>query len=258
MMKSAAIAAVFAISLTLPLGIQTATADAPPAPAKQPASNRLLKRALDRPLPEVRFSGSSFSDCIDFLGDATSVNIVVDWKALEAAKVTKETPITLRLSGSVRLAKVLSLILNQAAGADVLTYYIDEGVLQITTQEQADKELITRLYPIQDLLFQAPDYNNSPTLMLPQGNGGTAGGGGGGGGGGSQQSAFGGSSSTGTNSLATSMTPQQRADEIIKLITDTVRPEIWRVNGGDATISYIRGNLVVTAPRSVHEMLSSQ
>ena len=29
-------------------------------------------------------------------------------------------------------------------------------------------------------------------------------------------------------------------------------------NGGTATISFVRGNLVVSAPRSVHEMLSSQ
>ena len=41
------------------------------------------------------------------------------------------------------------------------------------------------------------------------------------------------------------MTSQQRADEIIKLITDTVRPELWRVNGGNCTISFMRGNLVV-------------
>jgi uncharacterized membrane protein YgcG len=257
-MKRAIAAALMIVSMVSPWGMRAAKADTPSAPAKQAGSNQLLKRALDRPLPEVRFSGSSFSDCIDFLSDATSVNIVVDWKALESAKVTKDTPITLRLSGSVRLGKVLSLILNQAAGADVLTYYVDEGVLQITTQEQADKELITRLYPIQDLLFQAPDYNNAPSLMLPQGNSGTAGGSGGGGGGGSSQGLFGGTSSGDGNSAASTMTPQQRADEIIKLITDTVRPEIWRVNGGNATISYIRGNLVVTAPRSVHEMLSSQ
>ena len=42
------------------------------------------------------------------------------------------------------------------------------------------------------------------------------------------------------------------------MITDTVRPEVWKVNGGNATINFYRGHLIVTAPRSVHEMLSSQ
>src|ERR1700722_19762269 len=143
-MRTAIVAAIVAVSMGMPFTIAIATGQTSPPPAKHVSSDQLLKRALDRPLPEVRFSGSSLSDCIDFLANATSVNIAVDWKALEAAKVTKDMPITLRLSTSVRLAKVLTLILDQAAGAGVLTFYVDDGVLQITSQEQADKELITR------------------------------------------------------------------------------------------------------------------
>jgi hypothetical protein len=220
------------------------------------AASTSLKRSLDKPLPEIRFNGTSFSDCIDFLTDASGVNVVVDWKALEAAKVTKDTPITLRLSSAVRLRKVMTLVLDQAAGAGVLTYYVDQGVLQITSQDAEDKLLVTRLYPIQDLLFQAPDYNNAPNLDLTQ-NGGnqTAGGGGGGGSGSGNLFTNTSGNSTGVN---TATTRQERADEIIKLITDTIRPELWKVNGGNCTISFVRGNLVVSAPRSVQEQLSSQ
>ena len=50
-------------------------------------------------------------------------------------------------------------------------------------------------------------------------------------------------------------TRDERGDELVTLITETVRPEIWAVNGGTATIRYFRGSLVVTAPRSVHEAL---
>jgi hypothetical protein len=39
------------------------------------------------------------------------------------------------------------------------------------------------------------------------------------------------------------------------MIRETIRPEIWRENGGTASIRYYNGHLVVTAPRSVHEAL---
>ena len=58
--------------------------------------------------------------------------------------------------------------------------------------------------------------------------------------------------------MAGKSTQADRATEIIKLITDTVKPELWQVNGGTATINYFRGMLIVNAPRSVHELLESQ
>ncbi len=36
---------------------------------------------------------------------------------------------------------------------------------------------------------------------------------------------------------------------------DTVEPEVWRENGGTASIRYFRGRLIITAPRSVHEQI---
>ena len=43
--------------------------------------------------------------------------------------------------------------------------------------------------------------------------------------------------------------------ELIDLIRDTIYPDIWRENGGTASIRMFRDNLVVTAPRAVHEAI---
>ena len=40
----------------------------------------------------------------------------------------------------------------------------------------------------------------------------------------------------------------QRADHLVTLVTETIRPEISRDNGGTATIRYFNGHLIVTAP----------
>ncbi len=221
------------------------------------------RHALDHSLPAVRFSATSLSDVLDFLADASSSNFSVDWKALDAAHVAKDTPITLRMSSDVPMRKVLGMVLDQAAGAGVLTFHVDQGVIEITSQEASDKVLYSKTYPIQDLLFQPTDAAAAPDLSLQnasQGQSGGAGGGGssGGGGGGSGQ---GGGLFTNTNSQSSTSSKANsqtdRATEIIKLITDTVKPELWQVNGGTATISFFRGNLIVNAPRSIHEALAS-
>jgi hypothetical protein len=216
-------------------------------------ANRGPRHALDRPLPEVRFNASALSDVIDFLSDASGANFSVDWKALDNAHVAKDTQITLKMSASVPLRKVLALVLKQAASDAPLTFYVDDGVIQVTTQEAEDKELICKTYGIQDLLFQAPDYTDAPKLNLETAGQGQSGGGGGSGA--QSQSLFtGGNTSANANSASSQ---KDRADEIIKLITDTVKPELWQVNGGTATISFFRGMLIVNAPRSIHELLES-
>jgi hypothetical protein len=190
--------------------------------------------------------------------------MAVDWKALDAAHVAKDAPVTLRMSGQVPLHKVLSMVLNQAAGNGICTFYVSDGVIEVTSQEASDKVLYSEVYPIQDLLFQPTDYTNAPSLSLQNasqgqsGGGGSGGsGGGGGGGGGSGQSLF---SNSGNSSSSSNTTASQteRAQEIIKLITDTVKPELWQANGGTATISFFRGNLIVNAPRSIHVLLESE
>ena len=46
-----------------------------------------------------------------------------------------------------------------------------------------------------------------------------------------------------------------KAQELVDLIVDTVSPTIWLRNGGMARIRFFDGNLIVTAPRSVHEAI---
>ncbi|MCS7033504.1 MAG: hypothetical protein NZ561_05855 [Phycisphaerae bacterium] len=200
--------------------------------------------ALARRIPEVSFSGTALSDAIEYLADASRANIHVNWRALESTGVAKDTPVNLRLRNAP-LRKVLALVLTDAAGGSgTLSFYSAEGVIHITTRELADSDLITRIYPVQDLLVEVPDFDNAPDFNLQQ----SAQVGGGGGGGSLFGGGGGGESEKGT-------TRAERAQQLIDLIVDTVQPDVWAVNGGPATIRYFNGNLIVRAPRSVHEVL---
>jgi hypothetical protein len=252
-------------------------------PARAASPNQAARRQLNTVIPEVRLDGVPLTDALDFLRDISGVNLVVNWKALEDAGVTRDTPISLRLR-SIPLRKALELILSEAGGGDKLTYDIDDGIVEITTQELADSRMITKVYPIEDLLIVIPDFTDAPTFDLTAlsqqsqmgggmggmggyggGMGGYGGGMGGGyGGGGSSGGIFGNSSGggyggggggSGSNREAPQKTKTERAQDLMDLIRAIVQPDVWVENGGKAAIRYWNGSLIITAPRSVHEAI---
>jgi hypothetical protein len=207
------------------------------------------KAALNLRLPEVNLQSVALGDVLEFLRDASGANLHVNWRAIEQVGVGKDTPVSIRLRGAT-LRKILTLALTDAAGgADVLAFYPADEVIEVTTREIADSEMITIVYPIEDLLIDVPDFDNAPDFNLQQQNSGGRGGGGGGqlfsGGGGGEEEDEG-------------STREERAQQIIDLITDTIQPDIWAVNGGAATIRFFNGSLIVRAPRSVHEALGGK
>jgi hypothetical protein len=163
---------------------------------------------------------------------------------METIGVGKDTTINVRLR-SVTLRKVLRTILTEAGTGNLLTYYIDENVIEITTRELADRQLFTKVYPVEDLIMDLPDFDQAPTFQLNQGSTG------GRGSGGSGQSIF---SNTNQNTNSTN-TRGNRAQELIDTIQAIVQPDIWNTSGGPAAIRFWNGSLIVTAPRSVHEAL---
>jgi general secretion pathway protein D len=214
------------------------------------ASDQAVAAQLDRRLPDIKFDAVGFSDVVDFLRDLTSANIFVNWRALEAAGVDKNAPVTARLR-DVPFSKVLRTILDDVSGGTTkLGYTIDEGVITISTEEDLAKNTSTRVYDIRDLIIDVPDFTDAPKFDLSQqqGNsGGTqVGGSGGGGGGGQSGSLFGGGGGGGGGATA-GPTRQELTEAITKLIEDTVSSDTWKDNGGTTgSIRELGGQLIVT------------
>lgn len=217
------------------------------------------RRQLNTTLPEVKFDGVAFTDAVDFLRDVSGANLTVNWKALEEAGITKDTPVTVRLR-SVSLRKALDMVLQEAGGGDKLAYDLDQGVISITTRELADGRMYTRVYPVQDLIMDVPDFTDAPDFSLnstsnnqnqnPQGGGGI----------GSTQvtqanDLFGGNGTQGTQREKPGPTKDERAQQLVDLIRSLIQPDVWQENGGKAAVRYWNGNLIVTAPRSVQEAI---
>ena len=218
-------------------------------------TSRAHRSVMDQILPDVKFTNVALKDALEFLRDVTGANIHINWKAIEAAGVAQDTNVNMRLR-DVQFRKALNLLLSEAGAGTTLTYFFDQGVIEITTKELSDKEVFTRVYPVGDLVMDIPDFTNAPNLSLVAtstggSGGGTAGGGSGGGGGG--QGLFGSQTHATTDEKHKSKT--ERGEDLVALIRELVYPDVWRENGGTAGIRYFNGQLIVTASRSVHEAI---
>lgn len=250
--------------------------------------NAQTKASMNRTVPAINFANVTFRDAVDYLRDVSNANVHVNWRVLETAGVTPDTTVNLKLR-QVSLRKVLNMLLTEAGGGVALAWYVDEGVVEITTREMADAKLITKVYDVQDLLIEPPDPDNIMGGMGMMGmgmmgmgmmggysggmmggggfgrggGGGTFGGGGGGFYGGGMMGGYNGGGMMGgwgggynnNNNNGEKKDQNAKGEELVDLIIDVVEPDTWSDNGGPSSIRFFQGNLIVTAPRSVHEQI---
>lgn len=124
-------------------------AGAATSPSPQAKVGRAVTAQLDRNLPEVRFDAVGFGDVIDFLRDVSGSNIFVDWKALEAAGIDRNSPVSVSLHG-IKFSKALSVILDSVAGRGKVGYTVDHGVIAIAPLDEPSP-VVRRTYDIRDL-----------------------------------------------------------------------------------------------------------
>jgi hypothetical protein len=117
-------------------------ADAVPMTAKEKA----IMQALSSPI-SVSFKDSPFEAVIEYLRTLTGVPIAVDKSVLDAVGVTYETKVSVRLS-EVSLRTILRRVLGEVG----LTYVVKDEAIQVITPQQAREMVVTRVYPIRDLI----------------------------------------------------------------------------------------------------------
>ncbi len=136
-----------------------------------PTEQRIIDALDDESIME--FFDVTLGEVAAQLGQRHNIPIFVDEAALEEIGLSSEEVVNINLRG-ITLRSGLRLML----GGKGLTYVINDEVLKFTTPEKAENELITRVYPVGDLVLPITSGGS------PLGGGGMMGGMGGGGGGG--------------------------------------------------------------------------
>jgi hypothetical protein len=106
-----------------------------------------IEEALDSPA-EVEFLETPLPDAMGWLESQHHIQIEIDTRALEDVGLVSTDLLITKSLKDISLRSALNLMLR---GHD-LTYAIQDEVLLITTPEEAETRLTTRVYPVGDLL----------------------------------------------------------------------------------------------------------
>lgn len=215
-------------------------------------------RKLGLPLREVKLEEVPAREALKWWSATADVPVHINWNALELEGIVPDTRVNLKLQ-MVPAQRVLLMIVNQMAPDTRFILMLDDGYLEILSREQANRRTVTRMYDVNDLLVQIPNFDDAPAFDLSSAlsSGGTRGGSGGSGGGsgGSSGGLFS-SSSGGGSSESAGPSKRERGEALADLIRDMVEPDIWTERGGEhSSIRYFNGQLIVKAPQYVQQQI---
>ncbi|MBM4005373.1 MAG: hypothetical protein FJ295_19120 [Planctomycetes bacterium] len=106
---------------------------------------KVLQARMARPV-NWDFHDVSLDDVMQWVESTHGIQSLLDRQSIETAGASSDTPVTMTLSG-VPLAKALRLMLRPHG----LTYIARNGVVIVTSNEVAEANLVTRVYPVKDL-----------------------------------------------------------------------------------------------------------
>jgi hypothetical protein len=232
---------------------QTAPRPAPEA-APMPTPNQLRYETMTkmmRPIT-IEFEGNRLEDVIEFFEQIADIQIDAKWfNDRSATGLDKDFEINLKVE-NVPVVNALERVLDRTSEADLdrATWQLNNwGEVEVGPRSRLNARKYVRVYPVQDLLFQIPDFTDVPDLDIDDvlDQGGQGGGGGGG-------SIFDDPDSDGDG-----LGPSEReeVERLVRIIRLFVEEDQWAANGGDGgTIRFFRGALVIRGADYMHRALS--
>ncbi len=119
-------------------------------------SEREIKRKL-MDMVKVSYDERPLGEVLQDLSAMAGIQIRMDRRALQQARVTSASPCTLNVPQGVKLKSALNLLLEDLD----LTYVIENDVLNITSIEARRSKVFPRTYRVTDLVTPIPNFTSS-------------------------------------------------------------------------------------------------
>jgi hypothetical protein len=206
------------------------------------------KPLLAAKVPAAAWKSITLKAAMRNLADLTRQNIVLGNRGLEQAGVDLNATHDFAFAAGTVKDALLALLQTALPGKEMVISSEDK-VIQVITQSQADQVLVSKTYYLEDLLAALPRFVRGGTDLNEIGSGAV-----------SQYEDL-------SRPLDLSKAPEHAARKpaaapraadstnILEVITDTVRPEIWRNHGGKSEIAMVGNRVTIKAPASVHALL---
>ncbi len=258
-MKRGTQVAALALGVTL-ITSGTAVAQNAPSPGSafevntgNPARDTLVR--LGRRVT-IELEDERLEDVLRFIQEYTGAEFDIMWTdERNTDGLDPDQTVSLKVKNQPTL-NLLERVLDDVQGDfEGNTWQFDRyGNMQIGPKTRLGRASYRRIqiYDIHDLIMDQPDYDQVPSIDLQQSLQQSQGGGGGGG---SGQSPF--DNDDDDDNDEDRRTVEERANDIIDIITALVETEQWVDNGGEsATIRLWNGTLIVNAPDFVHRQIN--
>lgn len=205
---------------------------------------RLLNQRLTLTLEDSRLE-----DVLLFLEQAGELPLDIKWMdSRNPVGLDAEATVSLKARNATILS-ILNSVLERVGDEfnEASWQLTEDDIIEVGPKERLNSRKRLQIYDINDLVFVIPNFTEVPQLdldaVLQQGSGG----GGGGGGRGVFQV---------NDQNDVEPDSEERAQEIITLITTLVEPEQWVVNGGTGgTIRLHNNSLIISAPDYMHRQI---
>ncbi|MCB9894309.1 MAG: hypothetical protein H6839_07665 [Planctomycetes bacterium] len=168
----------------------------------------------------LAYEEADVTEVVADIAKKARVTIVIDKKALEDVDEDARV-ITLELA-DVKAMNALNIIIDQIG----LFKSYKNGVLYITSEEKAQQSTITKTYDVRDITVVIKDFP-APKLRLKPAD----------------------DNDGGPVIDFPNEDKIVETDDIVEMIEDTITAD-W---GGSASVTVIKGQLIVRAPRNVHK-----
>jgi hypothetical protein len=221
---------------------------APPTiPVSRPAVERTLEteEKLQR-VVDLYFEESPLEEVISRLADEGEIPILIDRVALESIDVSPSTPITFH-SHAYRTETLLHFICEELD----CTFYVRDGILVITSKEEAEATQSVRVYHCGDLMAIVPDEDkdssdHSEANVSVESNAVH-----------SVELAVGGRAGAVTGPQPAPCKIRRSVEEIFTTyLTESVEPDSWSDHGGQGTVVGLKnGVIVVRQSYAVHRAI---
>jgi len=255
------------------------------APFRPAQVGKVIFIEKDKPLlaasaPAISLPKSNLKAAVHALAEKTNTNIVLGLRGLEDAGINAAASTDFSLPAGT-LKDSLLAVLKTAAPEKEMVITAEDHVITVATQAQADNNVVTKTYFLEDLLTNVPRWVPGDTNLNDLGH--TSGSF-------EHLSLFtpidlskpAGAAPAPATRPASAAGPRQKPQytalakiseynpsnpfnekpqqdpslNIVTLITSTVRPDIWKSNGGKIGEIGVFGNHVtIRAPQSVHAIL---
>lgn len=260
----------------------TETQKTPPHVSKPaPVGGGRTAARLQARAPDLKWDEMRLEDALERVARLADVNLYVRWPQLEAAGVTRDALVSVQ-THKLTYAQVLWMIFNQVDSADNrLAFEADSDLIVISTEVALAGELVIQVYDVHDLLLITTPARSSGLTAADAPNPSSSGWPGRarlrevgrmrgsrigpfrpiGGAGWGQGAPIGGGCRGGicgvpSTTAAPAGDPRAVAlERLTTLITESVEPASWQVNGGRGTIHFWDGKLIIRNSPAVHAQL---